>query len=56
MLLRLTLVMLHETDAVLHTERIIKKKLYLRQVEDTVNANFNKNLQGNSTNNNNCCF
>jgi hypothetical protein len=40
MLLRVTLVMLYETDSVLHTERITKKKQSLKQVEQSVAANF----------------
>jgi hypothetical protein len=40
MLLRLTLVMLYETDSVLHTERVSKKQTYLKQVEESVTANF----------------
>jgi hypothetical protein len=46
MVLRLTLVMLYETDAVLHTERIAKKRDNLQQVEACVTANFG-NAAGN---------
>ncbi len=42
LLLRLTLVTLFETDAVLHTERIQRKKENLRQVEAIVSSNFSE--------------